>query len=438
MSFVCYVSGRIDPTNFFYNMICIFDAAPDLYALRRAIEQQANEDQVCPDGSEFWVSDIEILDFRTQQWVNLEGKAQLYSGCLLTAIRDPLNSTSAGPVDAVSSKNILQRVLGFALQSQKLFEALDVDSEGALRLKGFLRVFRHDLAFAVEAFTVLDPHAEGCITYQQFVTIFHQPDRKRFFDELKERMEHGGRRVPAPAPLPATANGGGAGEHLALSGSGVEFDNDDEKESEEGDGGGNEDDLFPSPSRLAGTTDMSKDSSLPLAPPSVNGSIRLQSKVSSVALRKSTSSVVSAAAPSPSGKPTSSLKRQGSSFGGRSSSSASGGSQTAAPSIAETSSVSAAAVHRHFDAMLAAGVANSTSYNASFSGAQPPTSSTSPDDTPRKTSPNSSSMVVTKSRQSLSRQKSSVNSSRSGSGRTQVSPGNTAPFSSKPVIDEEL
>ena len=72
VGFVCYASGRVDPTQFFYNMTVIFDSPPDLHTLSRAIEQQATEDGACGDGSEFIVSDLEILDFRLNLWVNLE------------------------------------------------------------------------------------------------------------------------------------------------------------------------------------------------------------------------------------------------------------------------------------------------------------------------------------------------------------------------------
>lgn len=203
MPFLCYVNGRADPTQFFYNMVVLFDTTPDLYSLRRAIEQQANEDGVCCDGSEFIVSDIEILDFRINQWINLEARSQLYSGCFLTAIRDTATSTCAGAVDT-TSRSHLQRVLGFAVHSQRLFEALDVDGDGVLRMKGLIRVLRHDLDYAVEVFSTLDPEAEGVVTYQQFVTMFHVPTNRDFFAELKERIEHGGRRVLGPSSSPAS------------------------------------------------------------------------------------------------------------------------------------------------------------------------------------------------------------------------------------------
>lgn len=194
MGFICYVNGRTDPTQFFYNMIVVFDATPDLYSLKRAIEQQCSDDNVACDGSEFIVSDIEILDFRLNEWVNLDSRSQLYSGCFLTAIRDTMTSTCAGAVDTTHQTS-LQRVLGFAVNSMRLFEALDVDGEGVLRLKGLLKVLRHDVEYAVEVFNTLDSDVEGVVTFQQFVSFSNEPERKQFLAELKERIEHGGKRI---------------------------------------------------------------------------------------------------------------------------------------------------------------------------------------------------------------------------------------------------
>lgn len=197
MTILCYVSGRLDPTQFFYNLVVVFDQVPDLYSLRRAIEQQANEDGLCTDGSEYNISDIEILDFRINSWVNLESRSQLYSGCFLTAIRDLATSSCAGSVDT-TSRTSMQRVLGFAVNAQRMFEALDIDGEGLLRLKGFLRVLRHDVDYAVDAMGFLDEDAAGVVTFQQFVQKFHDSANNAFFKSLKSRIENAGRDIADP------------------------------------------------------------------------------------------------------------------------------------------------------------------------------------------------------------------------------------------------
>jgi hypothetical protein len=197
MTILCYVSGRIDPTHFFYNMMVVFDEVPDLYSLRRAIEQRSHEDGLCPDGTEYTISDIEVLDFRINAWVNLESRGQLYSGCFLTAIRDVASSTSAGAVDT-TSRTSMQRVLGFAVNAQRMFEALDIDGEGLLKLKGFLRVLRHDIEYAVDAMGFLDEDAAGVVTFQQFLQKYHDTANSPFFRTLKNRIENAGRDITDP------------------------------------------------------------------------------------------------------------------------------------------------------------------------------------------------------------------------------------------------
>lgn len=198
--FVLHVSGRTDPTQFFYNMALVFDGPPDLYSLKRAIEERILLDGLTCDGSSFIVSDIEILDFRVNQWVNLESRSQLYSGCFLTAIRDTVTTSCAGAVDTPSSSPQLTipQVLGFAAGSKRLFEILDIDSQGTLKLKGLLRVLRKDVHYAVDAFSFLDPEAEGTVTFQQFVALYLKRENRAFFSELQSRCEHGGVLVQDP------------------------------------------------------------------------------------------------------------------------------------------------------------------------------------------------------------------------------------------------
>ena len=199
--FVCHVSGRTDPTQFFYNMALVFDGPPDLYSLKRVIEERILLDGLTCDGSFFVVSDIEILDFRVNQWVNLESRAQLYSGCFLTAIRDTVTTSCAGAVDSSSSSTAqltIPQVLGFAAGSKRLFEMLDIDSQGSLKLKGLLRVLRKDVHYAVDAFSFLDPDAEGSVTFQQFVSLYLKRENHTFFMELQSRCEHAGLHIQDP------------------------------------------------------------------------------------------------------------------------------------------------------------------------------------------------------------------------------------------------
>lgn len=217
MTILCYVSGRIDPTHFFYNMVVVFDEVPDLYSLRRAIEQRSHEDGLCPDGTEYTIADIEVLDFRINAWVNLESRGQLYSGCFLTAIRDVASSTSAGAVDT-TSRTSMQRVLGFAVNAQRMFEALDIDGEGLLKLKGFLRVLRHDIEYAVDAMGFLDEDAAGVVTFQQFLLKYHDTANTPFFRTLKNRIENAGREITDPHADPnATTVGPNGSMSTAIS-----------------------------------------------------------------------------------------------------------------------------------------------------------------------------------------------------------------------------
>lgn len=191
---MCYVSGRTDPTQFFYNVMVVFDAPPDLHTLKRSIEQHINDDALCSDGAEFIVSDIEILDFRVNSWVNLESRAQLYSGCHLTVIRSLIGATCSGAVDR-SNKTSMQKVLGFAIEAQRMFEVLDVDDENKIRLKGLLKVLRHNVDYAVDVFSFLDRNSEGFVSFQNFLISFNDFNNRNFFGELQKRISSGGRKV---------------------------------------------------------------------------------------------------------------------------------------------------------------------------------------------------------------------------------------------------
>ena len=191
---MCYVQGRTDPTQFFYNLTLSFDEHPDLAALKGAIEQRLNEDNIAGEGSDFIVSDIEILDFRLNQWVNVERRSQLYSGCSLCAIRDISTGSSSGAVDRSNTIEI-RRVLGFALDAQRLFDALDSEGTGFIRLKNMLRVLRHDVEYAVDAFSTLDAFNDGEVSFQSLLSLFNQPEHQTFFQELKNRIAQGGQRV---------------------------------------------------------------------------------------------------------------------------------------------------------------------------------------------------------------------------------------------------
>ena len=204
---MCYINGRIDPTQFFYNLMVVFDSQPDLHSLKRSIEQHVAEDGVCTDGGDFIVSEIEILDFRTNMWVNLESRAQLYSGCHLTAIRSLMGASCSGTIDR-SRKTSLQRVLGFALDAQRIFEVLDIDDEGKIRLKGLLRVLRQDVDYAVDVFSFLDKSSEGQVSFQVFLQSFNDFSNRPFFDELQRRIAVGGKRIDTAA---SSSEGGSAG-----------------------------------------------------------------------------------------------------------------------------------------------------------------------------------------------------------------------------------
>ena len=194
IGFICYVSGRTDPTHFFYNLVVSFDAPPPLAKLKEAVEERVLQDDCVPDGSEYYVGDFEVLDFRIGMWVTLESKSQLYSGCQLNALRTVGSSSAAGVVDRAYRPNG-ERVLRFAVEAQTLFEALDTEDKGELRLPSFLKVFRANVDFAIEAFTQLDRKLEGCIRYRDFLLMTKEREMDDFFRELRLRIETQGKRI---------------------------------------------------------------------------------------------------------------------------------------------------------------------------------------------------------------------------------------------------
>jgi hypothetical protein len=190
---MCLVQGKLTPTDFFFGLTLCFDGPPHLAELKRAIEESVVGNNLLAGGSDYIVGDVEILDFRLNTWINLESRGQLYSGCHLAAIRDTASGTCAGPFEA-PKKGLDAKVLGFAVDAQRMFEAMDADCEGVLRLKSVLRSLRHDVNYAVDVFTRFDVRATGTVTYQDFVAVY-QSATKSFLSELRERLQHGGRSL---------------------------------------------------------------------------------------------------------------------------------------------------------------------------------------------------------------------------------------------------
>lgn len=191
VGFMCYICGRLDPTEFFFGMQLTFPNPPHLLELKKAIEARAVQDGNVADGADFAVRDVEVLDLRLNMWVPLESRSQLYSGCMLTAIRDAASATSAGAVD-MASKRPEVKVMAFALEGQRLFEALDANNAGVLTLKPLLKVLRHDVNYAIDFFSMIDMHATGSVNYQDFMTAYHKY-HQGVWRELRMRLEHGGR-----------------------------------------------------------------------------------------------------------------------------------------------------------------------------------------------------------------------------------------------------
>ena len=228
MGFLTYVCGKTDPSEFFYGMRLTFDGAPHLVQLKQAIEARVVHDNAVPDGAKYIITDLEILDLRLNMWSPLDSRSQLYSGCHVCAIRDNCSATSAGPVD-VSRKLPQQRALGFALDVEATFRALDVESRGLVSLSNVLHVFRHDINFAVDFFQTIDLRNCGQVTMQDLLaaTSRKPPD---FWKELQQRISRGG-VDPGMSATSAYAGssssvggagggGGGGGAHSVLRGGG--------------------------------------------------------------------------------------------------------------------------------------------------------------------------------------------------------------------------
>jgi hypothetical protein len=252
VGFMLYVCGRLDPTEFFYGMRLSFPEPPHLAQLKRSIESKVLADSggrggpsieggggltvpqslggpgsftatygtggvsaatvgapLLPDGSSYVVADLEILDFRLNEWVPLESRAQLYSGCQITAIRDATGSATAGTVDAVTGDALGRRALGFALEAETIFRVMDYDSRGAVTLSHLLRVLRHDVNYAVDLFSLIDYRGVGAATLQDFIAVFRTRPLD-FWRQVQQRLAHGGRADGvAPGQSTASALGGG-------------------------------------------------------------------------------------------------------------------------------------------------------------------------------------------------------------------------------------
>src|SRR3989338_1062513 len=190
MGFLCYVCGKTDPSEFFYGMRLTFDGPPHLVQLKQAIEARAVQDNALPDGSKYIITDLEILDLRLNMWTPLDSRAQLYSGCHICAIRDSASATSSGPID-VARKLPQQRALGFALDVETTFRALDVENRGLVSLSNVLHVFRHDLNYAVDFFQLIDVRNCGQVTMQDVMSATAKRNSD-FWKELQLRISRGG------------------------------------------------------------------------------------------------------------------------------------------------------------------------------------------------------------------------------------------------------
>jgi hypothetical protein len=191
VGFMCFVMGRLDPSEFFCGLQLTFGSHPHLVQLKQSVEERVAADGVVPDGGEYAVGDLEILDLRLNQWVPLDARSQLYSGCFVNAIRDSAAASAAGAVERAAPRPGTQ-VMGFALEARRLFDGLDIDGAGALSMRSLLRTLRHDVNYAIDLFSALDQRATGTVTFQDFMTTFNERDAA-FWHELALRLEHGGR-----------------------------------------------------------------------------------------------------------------------------------------------------------------------------------------------------------------------------------------------------
>jgi hypothetical protein len=191
VGFMCYVMGRLDPSEFFCGLQLTFGTPPHLAQLKQAIEERVVTDGVVPDGGEYGVGDVEILDLRLDAWVPLTSRGQLYSGCFLAAVRDAATSSASGVVDRVAKKPEAV-VMGFALEARRLFDALDAESAGALSMRPILKALRHDVNYAIDLFSTLDRRGTGTISFQDFMAAFNER-QPAFWHELALRIEHGGK-----------------------------------------------------------------------------------------------------------------------------------------------------------------------------------------------------------------------------------------------------
>lgn len=190
VGFLCYVCGKTDPSEFFYGMRLTFDGPPHLVQLKQAIEARAVQDSALPDGSRYVITDLEILDLRLNMWTPLDSRTQLYSGCHVCAIRDNGSATSSGPID-IARKLPQQRALGFALDVESTFRALDVENRGLVSLSNVLHVFRHDLNYAVDFFQMIDVRNCGQVTMQDLMSATAKKNSD-FWKELQLRISRGG------------------------------------------------------------------------------------------------------------------------------------------------------------------------------------------------------------------------------------------------------
>ena len=207
VGFTCTVCGRVDPSEFYCGLTLTFDGPPPLSTLKAAIEERVMADAVLPDGATYIVCDVEILDFRLGQWVPVDSRTQLYSGCQLAAIRDTTTGTAFGVVD-VGNKRPDQKttMLAFAADGQKLFAALDGRNAGVLTLKAMLKVLRHDVNYAIDLFTALDERAVGTVNFQDFMAAYHK-HVPAFWRELHLRIQHGGKLPGGVLPESTAAAG---------------------------------------------------------------------------------------------------------------------------------------------------------------------------------------------------------------------------------------